>query len=161
MWKKKYARLALIAVPVALLDQLTKAMVQRLVPLHHSVTVIPGYFEVTHLHNTGGAFGLFAGESGLLRTGLFVVLSCIALWVVFLFYRKTTPSHPWFAAGLSLVCGGALGNLLDRLLYGKVIDFLHFHAGPFHWPTFNVADSAVTTGVAILMLQFLLKKAPV
>lgn len=129
-------------------------------PLFESISVIPGFFSITHIQNPGGAFGLLAGQAPWVRKGVFLVMSTIAVLVVLYFHHKTPKTHPWLAAGLALIAGGAVGNLIDRFRFGKVVDFLDFYIGAAHWPAFNVADSAITTGVGIFLLHIVLNRMP-
>jgi len=155
---RKYLIFFLIAAGVVLLDQLTKGLVTQKLLLHENLEVIPGFFNLTYVRNTGGAFGLLAGEASRLRTGLFLAVSCAALGIVFYLYTKIPPGKRWLDAGLALTFGGALGNLIDRLRFGEVVDFLDFHIGTMHWPAFNVADSAISVGVGIFCFYLLFKK---
>ncbi len=156
----KYARLTAIAGAVVVLDQISKLVILKTLDLHRSISVIPGFFNITHIHNPGGAFGIFAGHAPLLRKLLFLVVSSLAAVFVLYFYRRTPPSHPWLAAGFALIFGGAVGNLIDRLRFGKVVDFLDFYVGSWHWPAFNVADSAITVGVSIFVIHILFDNMP-
>ena len=155
---RKYLIFFLIAAGVVLLDQLTKGLVTQKLLLHENLEVIPGFFNLTYVRNTGGAFGLLAGEASRLRTGLFLAVSCAALGIVFYLYTKIPPGKKWLDAGLALTFGGALGNLIDRLRFGEVVDFLDFHIGTMHWPAFNVADSAISVGIGIFCFYLLFKK---
>jgi signal peptidase II len=148
--RKKYTILVLIAGSTVLLDQVTKEIVRHAFSLHETLQVIPGFFAFTHIRNTGGAFGLLAGEATQGRTLFFLVVYVLALGIIFWFYARTAPDNPWVNAALAMILGGALGNLIDRLRFGHVVDFLDFHIGTVHWPAFNVADSAISVGVGIL-----------
>ncbi len=156
----KWLRLAVIAGLIILLDQITKTLILRSLPLYDSFQVIPGFFNITHIHNPGGAFGLLADGHPLLRKILFLAVSAIAAGAVLYFYLKTPRSYVWLSAGFALIFGGAVGNLVDRLRFGIVVDFLLFYIGPYHWPAFNVADSAITVGVAIFAFHILFNKLP-
>lgn len=134
---------------VLLLDQLTKAMVTDNLVAYRDVIPLTGFFNLVHVHNTGAAFSLFADQGGWQRA-FFVVLASVAAGVILYLLRKTR-GQPLFNAALALILGGAVGNLLDRVLYGHVIDFLDFYVGTWHWPAFNVADSAITVGAALLI----------
>ena len=152
--------LAAIAITIVATDQLTKWLVQVYLPLHHSVTVIPGLFDLTHILNPGGAFGMFAEQSLLVRRILFLFVSSIAAGVVLYFYHNTPKTHRFLAAGFALIFGGAIGNLIDRMNTGKVVDFLDFYISQYHWPAFNVADSAITIGVTVFAYHILFNKMP-
>jgi len=156
----KYLRFAMIAAGVILLDQATKMLVLRYLPLHDSITVIPGFFSLTHVRNPGGAFGFMAQNSSPLRHWLFLLAAVFALGMILYFYHQTPRSHRFFGFALALIFGGAIGNLVDRLRFGEVVDFLDVYVGYLHWPTFNVADSAVTVGVIIFLLHIITKKMP-
>ena len=159
-WRGKYGRLILIAGVIIIGDQITKAIVLAKMALYQSITVIPGFFSLTHIHNPGGAFGFMAQQSATLRIGIFIVASMVAIVLIFLLYRQIPRTHPWLSAGLALIFGGAIGNLIDRFRFGKVVDFLDFYVGGLHWPAFNVADSAISVGVAIFITHLLFRKLP-
>ncbi len=158
--KAKYIRFVGVVALVVLLDQITKAMVLKMMPLFKSIVVIPGFFNLTHVHNPGGAFGFLAQNGSPWRHWMFLGAAVVALSMILYFHHQTPKTHPYLGLGLSLIFGGAIGNLIDRLRFGEVIDFLDFYAAHFHWPTFNVADSAVTIGVGIFVLHILFKKMP-
>jgi len=101
-----------------------------------------------------------AHQSSNVRNLLFLFISFLAICFIFYFYKNTPKTHPWLAAGFALILGGAIGNLIDRLRFGKVVDFLDFYIGSYHWPAFNVADSAITVGVSIFLIHLLFKKMP-
>jgi signal peptidase II len=143
-----------LAALVVLLDQATKAMIRAWVPLHDRIVVIPGCFDITHVKNTGAAFGLFAGATSPYRP---ILLNAVAfgVFVLVLVYAFKSPVH-WKRLQLALagILGGAVGNLIDRVGAGSVTDFLRFHlADRWEWPSFNVADSAITVGVVLLALD--------
>lgn len=153
-------RLFLFAGIVVLIDQVSKAAIWTYIPLFHSIPVIPGFFDLTHVHNPGGAFGFFAQKSEGLRQFFFLVLTSVAIIMIFLFYRSIPRSHPWLSFGLALIFGGAIGNLIDRIRFGEVVDFLKFYIGRYQWPSFNVADSAITVGVGIFVAHLVFNKMP-
>ncbi len=149
----------LVALGVFLLDQATKWLILRRIPLHESVPVIPGLFQLTHVQNRGAAFGLFSDFSSEWAISVLILFSLIALAVVWrLLWRN---SHALSATGiaLALVLGGALGNLWDRLVDGHVVDYLDVFVGTYHWPAFNVADSAIVVGAVVLVGHILFSKA--
>jgi signal peptidase II len=158
--KSKAIKLLLIAGSIVLLDQFTKVLVLRYMPLYHSVTVIPGFFDLTHIQNPGGAFGFLAGSDPRLRTAVFLFFSLLAVGLILWFYIKAPATHPYLAAAFAMIFGGAVGNLIDRVRFGKVTDFLDFYVGNLHWPAFNVADSAISIGIMIFLLHLLFKKMP-
>jgi signal peptidase II len=156
----KYYRLFIIAGLVLIFDQITKAIVLEAMPLYDSITIIPGFFNLTHIHNPGGAFGFLARQSSSVRHVVFIFLSSVAMCVIFYFYRRTPRSHPLLASGFALIMGGAIGNLIDRIRFEKVVDFLDFYIGKYHWPAFNVADSAISVGIGIFIYHIVFNKIP-
>ncbi len=156
----KYGKLAAISGWVVVFDQITKFFISSKLPLHHSITVIPGFFSFTHILNPGGAFGFMANQSSSLRSVFFLVISSLAVCLIFYFYKNTPKTHPWLASGFALVFGGAVGNLIDRFRFGKVVDFLDVYIGSYHWPAFNIADSAISIGIAIFLFHLLFRKIP-
>lgn len=159
-WRRKYLRLAVIAGVIVIADQITKFVILREIGLHASIPVIPGFFHITHVQNPGGAFGFMADQSALVRGVLFLAVSTLAVGLVLWFYHKTPPTHRWLAAGFALIFGGAVGNLIDRVRIGKVVDFLDFFVNGWHWPAFNVADSAITVGIAIFIIHVIAGRVP-
>jgi len=158
--KTKYIKFVVITGMVVILDQISKAVILYTMPLYHSIEVIPGFFSLTHIQNAGGAFGLLANQSSDVRYIFFIIVSSLAICLIFLLYKNTPKTHSLLAAGFALILGGAAGNLIDRIRFGKVIDFLDFYIGDLHWPAFNVADSAITIGIAIFIFHILFKKMP-
>ena len=156
-FENKYIRLALIAATIIGLDQITKALILFHVPLHKTMPVIPGLFNITHIQNPGGAFGFMANQGPGLRSVLFLFVSAIAIGVILYFYKTTPGKEKWLTSALSLIFGGAIGNFIDRIRFGQVVDFLDFYVHDLHWPAFNVADSAITVGITIFIFQILFK----
>jgi len=153
--KRKYWILLVFCIGVLLLDQWTKSMVVQKLPLYQRVDVIQGFFNLTHVRNTGGAFGIFGGEKGGLGSILFVAVSLIAIGAIIVLFLKIKVNEKTLAISFSLILGGAVGNLIDRLRYGEVVDFLDFHLSTYHWPAFNVADSAICVGIGLMALELL------
>ena len=148
----------LIALAVLVLDRVTKWIVVQTIPLEDAIPIIPGLFRLTHLENTGAAFSLFADSTSPFRATLLIAFSVAALVVVgWLLWRERNVFNRNTLA-LSLILGGAVGNLWDRLADGKVTDFLDFYIGVHHWPPFNVADSAIVVGALLLMMRMLRKE---
>jgi signal peptidase II len=140
---------------IVLLDQLTKAMVRRMLPLASSVTVVPGLVDLTHVRNTGAAFGLLNASDLPFKTAVIAVVATAALVSVGL-YAASLAHHQLVArVGLALILGGAAGNLLDRVVTGSVVDFVDVYWRTYHFWAFNVADSAITIGVGIMILDML------
>jgi len=160
MDRAKYGRLIFITGAILVLDQVSKLLILNSIPLLHSIDVIPGLFSITHIHNPGGAFGLLADHSLIVRKIVFLLMSSLAALMVLYFYHKTPPTHAWLAAAFAMVFGGAIGNLVDRFRFGKVVDFLDFYLGQAHWPAFNIADSAITVGMGIIILHMVFNRMP-
>ena len=148
-------RLSYIVVSLAILlfDQVTKAMIAATIPLHSSISVIEGFFDLTHVKNRGAAFGLFATIDSPMRTVLLHGVAFGVFFAVLTYAMKSSVAWTRLQVGLSLILGGALGNLVDRVRFGSVTDFLDFYVGSHRWPAFNVADSAITIGVCLLALD--------
>lgn len=153
-------KLLVIAGVVLILDQTTKLIITRSLGLYEELAVIPGFFNIVHTLNPGGAFGFLAGFDSNLRHIFFIVVSILALGLVFYFYRTTPGTHRFLSVGFALIFGGAVGNLVDRFRFGKVVDFLDFYVANWHWPAFNVADSAITAGIGIFVFHLLFGKMP-
>lgn len=149
-----------IAVAVLVLDRLTKWIIATRLTLHDGFTVIPNFFRIVHVENPGAAFGLFAESSSQWRLTALILFSLLALAVVGALLWKNSDRLSATGIALSLVLGGALGNLWDRVISGHVTDFLEFHVGSYYWPSFNVADSAIVVGAFLLVIDILLNKAP-
>jgi signal peptidase II len=160
MLKNKYIKLLVYAGVVILLDQLSKELIIHYLPFNQIIPVLKGFFNITHIHNPGGAFGLMANLNPALRSFIFLFISSLAVGLIFYFYKKTPPNYPWLAAAFALILGGAIGNLIDRARFGTVVDFLDFYVGNLHWPAFNVADSAITVGIVIFVFHLVFKKMP-
>ena len=140
---------------VVALDQLTKAAVRATLPLHESVTVLPGFIDFTHVRNSGAAFGILNGVDFPFKTILIAVIATSALVGVGM-YAASLAHHQLVARlGLALIIGGAAGNLIDRVIAGSVVDFVDVYWRTYHFWAFNVADSAITVGVAIMILDML------
>ena len=137
-------------------DQITKAYVHRTLHKFQSVEIVKNFFHITHVRNTGAAFGLLAGPAHPLRTALFVVISGVAIGAIFLIYRRIEDDDTLHALAFSLLLGGAAGNLVDRIWMGHVIDFLDFHWYGHHWPAFNFADSAICGGIGLILLNMVM-----
>ena len=160
MLKNKYIKLVVVAGGIILLDQFTKGLILRYLPFNNTIPVIKGFFNITHIRNPGGAFGLMANLSPILRSIIFLFVSSLAAGLIFYFYKKTPAKYSWLAAAFALIFGGAIGNLIDRIRFGMVIDFLDFYVGNLHWPAFNIADSAISIGIGIFLYHLMLKKMP-
>jgi len=140
-----------LSIAVIALDQLTKTLIERWLGLYQSIPVLP-VLEITRLHNTGAAFSFLADEAGWQRW-LFTALAIVVSVVLVLWLRRIDRGAKLLASAVALILGGALGNVIDRLRLGHVIDFVHAHWGEHYFPAFNVADSAITIGAAMLLLD--------
>ena len=144
-----------IAAAIVVMDQATKALVKTGLPLHDSVTVIPGFFDLTHVRNTGAAFGMLNNLEFAYKPAVMVVVALVALGAV-ASYALTLPQTQRIARyGLALILGGAAGNLIDRATLGYVVDFVDVYWRGVHFWAFNVADSAITVGVVLMLLDVL------
>ncbi|MBI5519882.1 MAG: lipoprotein signal peptidase [Desulfovibrio sp.] len=148
---------ALLAVAVILPDQITKAVIQRKYALWDTDPVIPGFFNLVHVLNKGAAFGFLNRPDMDWQVWFFVAVTIFA--VGFIYYLLTTADEGdrFFIWGLGLVLGGALGNLIDRVRTGFVVDFLDFYVGEYHWPAFNTADIAITSGAFCVIISMYMK----
>ncbi len=150
-------RLLLLAAAVCALDLLSKVWIVRNLPRHAVETVIPGFLNLTHVRNSGVAFGLF---SSLGDWGPWVLAAAgvVAIVVVAVYFRQTPVSEKLLLWALALILGGAIGNLIDRVVNKAVTDFIDAYVGSYHWHTFNVADSAITIGISLMLLDLLLQR---
>jgi signal peptidase II len=148
--KTRYALFFLISTAVFLLDQLAKFFIRSHLSLSEAIPVL-SFFRIVYIDNTGSAFGLFKS----LGNPFFMAISAAAIVVITVMIIKVRDNR----LALSLILGGAAGNLIDRIVHGYVIDFLDFHAGRLHWPAFNIADSALTVGIALLLVDTVFRKS--
>ncbi len=150
----------LVSGGIVLADQVAKYIIKMNLALYDHIVVIENFFDITHILNPGGAFGFFAAKSPEIRKFIFLFLSSVVAVFVLWFYKKSAEKHVFLSYGLALIFGGAVGNLIDRFMYGKVVDFLDFYIGSVHWPAFNIADSAISIGMGILIYHILFNKIP-
>jgi signal peptidase II len=143
---------------IVLLDQLTKWLVSKEILLHDQLTIIPGFFSLTHRVNPGAAFGLFSDSDSPWRLVFLVLFSTVAMCVVSVLLWKNGHLLTTTGVGLALILGGAIGNLWDRIIAGHVVDFLLFYIGSYQWPAFNVADSAIVVGAVLVMGEIVFAK---
>ncbi|NIO10289.1 MAG: signal peptidase II [Deltaproteobacteria bacterium] len=155
---RKIKLILITLVLILALDQGTKVLVDRTISLHHSIPVIENFFNLTHIRNTGAAFGILAGQRGWFRTLFLISFSLLAMGFIVVLLRRLPESERVLTLALSFILGGATGNLIDRLLYGEVIDFLDFYWSNYHWPAFNVADSFITVGVGLTLIRIIQSK---
>lgn len=156
--KKRYALALGLALAVLVPDQITKWLVQQHLALNESVPVIPGLFDLVHVSNLGAAFGFLNTTDITWQRALFVAVTLLALAVISYMLAKAGDGETFLVWGLGLILGGALGNLVDRVRFGHVVDFLDFYVGDWHWPAFNVADMGISLGAACLILSLYRKK---
>jgi signal peptidase II len=157
-WRPGLAATAISGLLVAA-DQATKAVVQRSMTLHESIPIVPSV-SLTYTTNPGAAFSLLADADPTFRSWFFLLVSAVALTLVMVFLRRVEHGDWWTLGALSLILGGAVGNLIDRVRHGEVIDFIDLYLGRYHWPVFNVADSGITIGMLMLLGQALLQRRP-
>jgi len=150
----RYGFLASISLVIILLDQASKSYIMSTMHLHQSISLIPNYFSLTYIRNPGAAFGILAQSSGAFRTVFFGVTSLFALGLLGMIFWRLENDDWWGQLTIVSIFGGAIGNLIDRLRFGEVIDFLDFYVNGYHWPAFNVADSAISVGVVSLLILF-------
>ena len=150
--KSKYIILICLAGLVITLDQISKLYIAHHFELHESTTLIPHFFNLTYVRNTGAAFGLLSKAPESFRIPFFIIIPLVALTIIVLIFKKTQETQLLMITALSLILGGAIGNFIDRLRFNYVIDFLDFHwFQKYHWPAFNVADSSIVIGVMLLI----------
>lgn len=155
--KTKYLLLIAISITVLVLDQWTKWQVVSHFRYGETMEVIPGFFNLTYVRNTGAAFGILASSDPSFRVPFFLIVPVIALLAIGYLFRRISDQDHKMAVALSLVIGGAIGNLIDRAMLGYVIDFLDFYLGVYHFPAFNIADSAICVGVGLLMFDLVVR----
>jgi len=151
----KYKIAVVIALLVIVLDQVSKWVIRSSLPLYKKIEILP-FFDLTHLRNTGAAFGILRDLPDSLRMPLFAAVLLVAIIVIFFFLKKTPAQDKLMIISLSLILGGAIGNSIDRFRLGYVTDFLGFHWFGnlnYQWPPFNVADSAITIGVILILFD--------
>jgi signal peptidase II len=144
-----------VVLAVVVVDQLVKAAVRPRLGLFDSITVIPGFFSLTRVHNTGAAFGLMNAVDIPFKTAVMALVQTTALVGLALYAATLAPGQRLTRVGLSFVIGGALGNLIDRVYAGYVLDFFDFYWGAWHFWAFNIADASITIGVALMVLDLL------
>jgi len=145
----------LLALLIVILDRWSKRLVAARITLYTHIQIIPGFFRLTHTENTGAAFSLFADSPSQWRTGLLIGFSLVAMVVVSVLLWKQSRPLNLTGIALSLILGGAVGNLWDRIMSGRVVDFLLFYYKQYQWPVFNLADSAIVVGAGLLVIEIL------
>lgn len=136
-----------------ILDQYSKVMVVNHIHLYESIIIMDDFFSITHIRNPGVAFGLFANLNMEYKSLLFVTISTIAIMAILVIFHQTPVEKTRVHYSLILIFSGAVGNLIDRIHYKEVIDFLDFYVGKYHWPAFNIADACITIGVGVMIFD--------
>ncbi len=156
----RYLLLFVVSGFLIVLDQYTKFMVSLHMPLNYSMQVVEGFFNLTHIRNSGVAFGLFADQQSEYKALMFIAISAVAIMAILVIFHQNPPDKKLVQVGLILIFSGAIGNLIDRVLHGEVIDFFDFFINEHHFPAFNVADSCITVGVALMVIDLFFGKLP-
>ncbi len=145
--------LFLISNTLILVDQYTKFLVNTHIPLYYSIKVIENFFHLTHVRNPGVAFGLFADQDSEYKALVFILISTVAIIAILVIYHQTPDDKKMVRTGLIMIFSGAIGNLIDRIAYKEVIDFVDIFYNNHHWPAFNFADACITIGVGFMILD--------
>ena len=153
--RNKYLFLFVISSALIVIDQYTKFMVTLHIPLSYSINIVEGFFNLTHVRNSGVAFGIFSEQNSELKPYLLIFVSIIAIIAILVIFHQTEREKRLVQGGLVLVFSGAIGNLIDRVLHKEVIDFIDIFFNNRHWPAFNVADACITIGVMLLAADLL------
>ena len=144
-----------LALLIVILDRWTKHLAATRIAMYEHIQIIPGFFRLTHTENTGAAFSLFADSPAHWKTAMLIGFSVVAMLVVSVLLWKQSHAVTLTGVALSLILGGAVGNLWDRVASGKVVDFLLFYVKQYQWPVFNLADSAIVVGASLLVIEIL------
>lgn len=155
---RKGKLIGILTVAIVLLDQGTKLLVDRSMPLYRSIPIIDGFFSLTHIRNTGAAFGFLAGQQGGVGSYVLMVFSLLAIGFIIVLLKRLPGNELGLIVSLTFILAGALGNFADRLVYGEVIDFVDVYWRSYHWPAFNVADSFISIGVVMSVLILMVQK---
>jgi signal peptidase II len=143
---------------VVILDQITKSAIAARFVLHESYPVIDGLFNLVYIMNPGAAFGFLAGASAMFRYFFFIGVTIVALVLILYYLIKSKPRSLLIVSSLTLIFAGAVGNLIDRIRFGAVVDFLDVYISSAHWPAFNVADSAITVGAILMIWEMIINR---
>ena len=154
----RYTLASIWATVTVALDQITKLLVIHVMEPWTGEKVIPGFFNLVHVLNKGAAWGFLDDEDIDWQRPMFVAISLIAILVISYMLKSTQENDKWMISGLGMIAGGAVGNAIDRIWLGTVIDFLDFYVGSYHWPAFNIADSALTIGAGCIILSMFLNR---
>jgi len=156
--KKNDVIFFITAAAIILLDQITKYYINSYMSVGDSFPVIQGLFNITHVRNPGAAFGIFSKSPEIFRTVFLIAVTSAAMVLILYYIRMNRERGILLNLAMSMIFGGAIGNLIDRIRFGEVIDFLDFYIGSHHWPAYNVADSAISTGAVLLLIAMIWKK---
>jgi len=156
--RRNYTLFFIPLIVIVGLDQFTKWYVSSVMSLHESYPVIDGLFSITYVRNPGAAFGFLANAAPLFRSVFLIAVSTAAILMILYYLARNRAAGTVLICALSLIVGGAAGNLIDRVMLGSVIDFLDLYAGSWHWPAFNVADSAISVGAVLLIIELFRKR---
>ncbi len=156
--QNKYKYVSFLATILVVLDQISKVWVQGSISRYESIPVVPGFFDLVHVLNKGAAFGFLNRADTHWQTYFFIAVSALAVILIFHLVNTVDRKDPVLFTGLGCILGGALGNMIDRIRLGEVIDFLDFHFATHHWPAFNVADIAISIGAFLLLISFYQRK---
>lgn len=153
--KRHHLLFVMTVLVIVVLDQISKVYIDTHMTLHESIPVIQGFFNITYVRNPGAAFGFLADSTPLVRAFFLIGVSIFASGLIVYYVMKMKTEDILLTYGMSLIMGGAVGNLIDRVRLGEVIDFLDVYISTYHWPAFNVADSAVSIGAVILFYKLI------
>lgn len=156
--KRNIILFVLGAAVVVALDQITKSIITSRFLLHESRAVIDGFFNIVYVMNPGAAFGFLAGASETFRYIFFIGITFVAIFLIIFYLVKSKPGSILIVTSLTFIFAGAVGNVIDRIRYGAVVDFLDFYIGNLHWPAFNVADSAITVGAILMLWEMIINR---
>ena len=156
----KYLFLFVISSLLIVIDQYTKFMVTLHIPINYSIKIVEGFFNLTHIRNSGVAFGIFSDQNSELKPYILIFVSIIAIIAILVIFHQTGKNKKIVQTGLVLVFSGAIGNLIDRVLHKEVIDFIDIFIDNQHWPAFNVADSCITIGVMFMVVDMFVGDGP-
>ena len=154
--KNKYVWVSSIIGVVLVLDQFTKYLVEKSIRMYDVIPVLPGFFNLTHVRNKGAAFSLFSTMPNGFRSAFFITVTLVAVAALAVLISKS--GERLLVTAFSLIAGGAVGNVIDRIRFGEVVDFIQWYYRSFYWPSFNVADSAISIGVGLLAIDMLFSK---
>jgi len=154
----KYRYVSVLAAILVALDQATKIWIQNSISFYENIPVVQGFFDLVHVLNRGAAFGFLNQADIHWQTYFFIAVSALAVVLIFHLLKTVDRNDQYLFTGLGCILGGALGNMIDRIRIGEVIDFLDFHLAGHHWPAFNVADIAISIGALLLLISFYRRK---